>query len=94
MKKKQILNYYYNFPDEGIYIIKYKFKILITSTNFMFYDCNSFISFDLSNFNTQLVLNMTYMFYNCNLLKSLDLSNFNTQLVHNMAYMFYNCKLL
>jgi hypothetical protein len=28
-KKKIKFNYYYNFPDEGNYIIKYKFKNLI-----------------------------------------------------------------
>ena len=54
----------------------------------MFYGCNSLISLDLSNFNTQNVTNMGCMFYHCNSLKSLDLSNFNTQNVTNMGAMF------
>ena len=45
-------NYYYNFPKEGNYIIKYVFKRFMTSTNFMFFGCDSLISLDLSNFNT------------------------------------------
>ena len=64
--KKIDFNYYYNFPHEGNYQIKYIFKELLTSTNFMFYDCNSIISLDLSNFNTQNVTNMSRMFKDCN----------------------------
>ena len=60
----------------------------------MFYGCNSLISLDLSNFNTQNVTNMNGMFYNCNSLISLDLSNFNTQNVTNMNYMFSFCNSL
>ena len=45
----------------------------------MFADCNSLISINLSNFNTQNVTNMSNMFYKCKSLTSLDLSNFNTQ---------------
>ena len=59
--------------------------------SWMFYDCNSLISLDLSNFNTQNVTNMRRMFCECNSLISLDLSNFNTQNVTNMYNIFYDC---
>ena len=62
--------------------------------NGMFYDCNSLISLDLSNFNTQNVTNMCWMFRDCNSLISLDLSNFNTQNVTDMYAMFSGCKSL
>ena len=87
-------NYYYNFSKEGIYINKYIFKKPLISTNFMFYDCYSLKSIDLSNFNTQNVTNMALMFQNCNSLISIDLSNFNTQNVINMLGMFANCNSL
>jgi len=59
----------------------------------MFWECNSLISLDLSNFNTQNI-NMSFMFHNCKSLISLDLSNFNTQNVTNMSGMFSCCKSL
>ena len=86
--------YYYIFKNKGKYLIKYKFKKLLNSCNFMFYYCNSLSSLDLSNFNTQNVTNMGYMFSYCNSLSSLDLSNFNTQNVTNMESMFRGCKSL
>ena len=92
--KKIEFTYDYIFKNKGKYIIKYKFKKLLNSCNFMFFCCESLSSIDLSNFNTQNVTNMEYMFYNCNSLLSIDLSNFNTQNVTNMRYMFYNCKSL
>ena len=87
--KKIKFTYDYNFKNKGQYKIKYKFKNLMTSTNFMFYGCNSLISLDLSNFNTQNVTNMEYMFDGCSSLINLDLSNFNTQNVTNMRGMFH-----
>ena len=57
--------YYYYFKNKGKYKIKYKFKNFIKSTNYMFYNCSSLISLDLSNFNTQNVTNMMLMFCNC-----------------------------
>ena len=92
--KKIDFTYYYTFKNKGKYIIKYKFKKLLNSTNNMFSFCNSLSTLDLSNFNTQNVTNMQYMFYNCTSLSSLDLSNFNTQNVTNMEYMFYVCESL
>ena len=42
----------------------------------MFYECNSLKNIDLSNFNTQNVINMSRMFYGCKSLTNIDLSNF------------------
>ena len=92
--KKIDFNYYYKFPNGGIYTIKYKFNQLLTSTNFMFHCCSCLISLDLSNFNTEYVTNMEYMFSGCVSLLSLNLKNLNTQKVTNMRSLFYNCKLL
>ena len=68
-------SYYLTFIDIGEYIIKYKFKNIINSTHFMFFNCTSLLSLDLSNFITKNLTDMCYMFYNFNSLLSLDLSN-------------------
>ena len=72
--KKIDFTYDYIFKNKGKYIIKYIFKKLLNSSNYMFYNCNSLLSIDLSNFNTQNVTNMDSMFYKCNSLSSIDLS--------------------
>ena len=55
----------------------------------MFSYCVSLLSLDLSNFNTQNVIDIEYMFNNCHSLSSsLDLSNYNTQNVTNMKSIF------
>ena len=69
--KKIDFSCYYYFKSKGKYKIKYIFKNLIKSTNYMFYKCNSLISLDLSNFNTQNVNNMKFMFFICRSLISL-----------------------
>ena len=92
--KKIDFTYYYTFKNKGKYIIKYKFKKILNSSNSMFYGCNSLSSLDLSNFNTQNVTDMRSMFYECNTLSSLDLSNFNTQNVTDMGGMFFRCNSL
>jgi len=86
--------YYYKFNKEGKYNIEYSFKNNLTKTCYMLYNCNSLISLDLSNFNTQNVINMKSMFCNCISLISLDLSNFNTQNVTDMCGMFFGCNSL
>ena len=55
-------SYFYEFKEEGKYIIKYIFLKNLTKTDFMFYYCNSLTNLNLSNFNTQNVTNMSYMF--------------------------------
>ena len=86
--------YYYIFYKEGKYIIEYSFKNNLTKSCYMFNGCSKLININLSNFNTQNVINMNRMFYGCSSLKNLDLSNFNTQNVTDMNGMFAGCKSL
>ena len=86
--------YFYNFRKKGKYKIIYLFKNYIIKCNFMFCECKSLKSIDLSNFNTQNVINMIGMFSDCKSLTSIDLSNFNTQNIINMSYIFSGCKSL
>ena len=45
----------------------------------MFSGCNSLLSLDLSNFNTQNVTNMYSMFAKCESLTEINLSNFTSE---------------
>ena len=65
----------------------------VTDMAYMFYECHSLTSLDLSNFNTSNVKDMGYMFESCFDLIKLDLSNFDTSNVDNMKYMFFCCSL-
>ena len=64
--------------------------------SYMFYNCESLISIpDISNWNTNNIINLNYMFYNCRSLKSLpDISKWNTNKVIDISYMFFNCSSL
>ena len=57
----------------------------------MFSACASLTSLDVSNFNTDNVVDMADMFSYCSNLTSLDLSNFNTEHVIRLSTMFYEC---
>ncbi len=63
----------------------------VTNMRYMFADCRSLKSLDLTNFNTENVTDMYYMFAYCTSLESLDLTNFNTAKVTDMAGMFQSC---
>ena len=63
----------------------------VTNMRYMFCDCSSLKSLDLTNVNTENVTDMYYMFAYCKSLESLDLTNFNTAKVTNMAGMFQSC---
>lgn len=63
----------------------------VTDMYFMFLDCSSLTSLDVTNFNTQKVTNMSCMFSGCSSLTSLDVTNFDTQNVTNMDSMFSQC---
>ena len=63
----------------------------VTNMRYMFCDCRSLKSLDLTNFNTENVTDMYYMFAYCKSLESLDLTNFNTAKVTDMAGMFQSC---
>ena len=66
----------------------------VTDMGYMFFNCSSLTSLDVSKFNTVKVTDMSYMFSNCSSLTSLDVSKFNTVNVTNMGRMFYNCSAL
>ena len=57
----------------------------------MFDGCNSLISINLSNLNTENVTNMSDMFSLCESLTNIDLSNIYTQNVIYMSCMFSRC---
>ena len=57
----------------------------------MFCRCSSLKELNISNFNTNNVINMYCMFYGCSSLKELNISNFNTKNVTNMNSMFIGC---
>lgn len=63
----------------------------VTNMSYIFMNCSSMSSIDLSNFNTVNVTNMTALFKGCGSLASLDLSSFNTSNVTNMEDMFNSC---
>ena len=57
----------------------------------MFYNCQSLISLDVSNWDTSNVTSMRSMFRNCTSLTSLNVSNWNTSNVTDMYGMFWYC---
>ena len=87
-------NYYHTFPKKGKYKIKYKFKRLLVKANYVFYECPSLISLDLSQFNSANVTDMSNMFYNCSSLLNINLSDLNAENAMDMSYMFCNCSSL
>ena len=93
-KKKIKFDYKYKIKESQEIKVKFKFKTILTNISFMFYECSSLESIDLSSFNTNNVNNMEYMFWGCSSLKSIDLSSFNTNNVNNMSWMFYECSSL
>jgi len=62
-----------------------------TNMVYMFSNCYSLQSLNLSSFNTSVVTNMSSMFQYCYSLQSLNLSSFKTSSVTNMSYMFNSC---
>ena len=66
----------------------------VTSMSYMFFNCSSLTSLDVTHFNTEKVTNMKYMFSGCSSLTSLDVTNFNTEKVTDMSYMFCYCSSL
>ena len=93
-KQKIDFTYYYTFPNPGTYEIIYIFHNLVNATNLMFYRCKEINDLDLSNFNTENVINMSGMFENCLGLKKINLNNLNTEKVTDMSWMFNECTLL
>ena len=54
---------------------------------YMFYGCSSLTNINLSNFNTNNVIDMSGLFGGCSSLKDINLSNFNTNKVTDMRAM-------
>ena len=77
--------------NEGKYNIKLKFNINIKECSYIFANCKNIEDINLSDFNTENVINMKYMFYGCNI-KKINLFSFNTKNVKNMNNIFENCK--
>ena len=66
----------------------------VTNMSYMFFNCSSLTSLDVTHFNTAKVKNMRNMFSVCSSLTSLYLTNFNTEKVTNMSSMFLACQAL
>ena len=76
---------------EKLIRVKFKFKKLLHNMSFMFDECSSLISIDLSKVNSSKVNNMCYMFKDCTNLSRINFTSFNTSKVVNMKGMFYHC---
>ena len=74
--------------------VKFKFKNFLTNLSYMFYNCSSLKSVDLSSFKSSNVTDMSFMFYKCSSLNSIDLSSFDTSNVSNMSSLFRGCSSL
>ena len=79
------------FPNKNKNTLKLVSNKLYLIENIIFYDCSSLTSLNLSNFNTNIILDMNDMFCDCVSLTNIDLSNINTNNVTTMKKMFYNC---
>ena len=82
---------YFKPEKEGLYKIKLELDIKMQDCSEMFHGCYNIIKIDLSNFNSENVMNMKYMFAGCLNLKNIDLSTLVTGNVENMSYLFYDC---
>jgi len=89
--KKLKFNHYYKSNKPGLITIKFKLNKLLTSTAYMFSDCESLNSIDLSSLNINNIKDMKYMFNNCKSLKPIDLSSLNINSSTDIRYMFNNC---
>ena len=63
-------------------------------TSYMFQNCSSLETLDLSHFDTSKVKLMGYMFKGCSNLKSVDISNFDSGICTSLNSMFYGCSKL
>ena len=64
----------------------------VTDMRYMFRECSSLTSLDLSDFTTANVTDMQSMFKDCYSLANLDLSDFTTANVTDMSEMFNGCR--
>ena len=66
----------------------------VTNMSYMFFNCSSLTSLDVTHFNTAKVTNMNRLFAYCSSLTSLDVTHFNTAKVTNMNRLFAYCSSL
>ena len=76
---------------ETITGLEYLNTAKVTDMSYMFDNCSSLTSLDVTHFNTANVTNMSSMFSSCSSLTSLDVTHFNTAKVTDMSYMFCRC---
>ena len=92
--KKIPFNYKYKSDEKGDIQVKFIFNKLLTNIGWMFKNCRSLKTIDLSSFKANKINSMIYMFDGCYSLESIDLSSFNTTNVRDMSGMFFSCKSL
>ena len=81
----------HNFFQKVYYITSVTFEngvTLLEDASYMFADCRSLASVDLSGLDTSRVKNMSHMFYQCSGLTSIDLSGLDLSNVTDMSSMF------
>ena len=88
--QKMKFNFTYQ-SDKNEINVKLVFKTKLTNLSYMFLNCHTLKSIDLSSFDTSNANNMAHMFAGCSSLEFLDLSSFNTTNVKNMSGMFSGC---
>ena len=89
--QKMKFNYKYKFKNSKEIKVKFKFNKKLTNMSFMFYECDSLKSIDLSSFTSNHIITMRSTFMGCSSLKSLNLSSFDSSNVNDMSHMFNGC---
>ena len=92
--KKIEFIYKYKSNERGLIKVKFIFNELLNSTYYMFFECYSLNSIDLSSFNSSNVKDFGGMFGKCTSLNSIDLTSFNTVNAKYMGGMYYGCSSL
>ena len=75
-------------------ILEWDYSVAFSDCSYMFADLTELINIDLSEFNSNNIINMNCMFCNCTSLTYVNFGKFNASLVENMEKMFYNCEQL
>ena len=88
------INFKYKIKESKKIKVKFKFRKLLTNASFMFKNCSTLKSIDLSLFNITNINDMSCMFGGCSSLKTINLSSFNTTNVIHMSCMFGGCSSL
>ena len=71
--------------------VKFKFTTNLTNISFMFYNCSSLQSINLSSLNSSNIINMSHMFSGCSSLQSINLSSFDKTNLTDISHMFFMC---